>query len=109
MRLDGVEHWDHFQDETIYWLDLSDMPEPIQQAARRIDGKAYNDRCFGICVVHDLATNEYAVVTESGTSPEVDRNIFYVDNDGDKHWFQADLPDTLVKEMFSCCEDVHAG
>lgn len=85
------------------------MPEPIQQAARRIDGKAYNDRCFGICVVHDLATNEYAVVTESGTSPEVDRNIFYVDNDGDKHWFQADLPDTLVKEMFSCCEDVHAG
>lgn len=85
MRLDGVEHWDHFQDETIYWLDLSDMPEPIQQAARRIDGKAYNDRCFGICVVHDLATNEYAVVTESGTSPEVDRNIFYVDNDGDKH------------------------
>lgn len=47
MRLDGVEHWDHFQDETIYWLDLSDMPEPIQQAARRIDGKAYNDRCFG--------------------------------------------------------------
>lgn len=72
MRLDGVEHWDHFQDETIYWLDLSDMPEPIQQAARRIDGKAYNDRCFGICVVHDLATNEYAVVTESGTSPEVD-------------------------------------
>ena len=96
MRLDGVEHWDHFQDETIYWLDLSDMPEPIQQAARRIDGKAYNDRCFGICVVHDLATNEYAVVTESGTSPEVDRNIFYVDNDGDKHWFQADLPDTLV-------------
>ena len=109
MRLDGVEHWDHFQDETIYWLDLSDMPEPIQQAARRIDGKAYNDRCFGICVVHDLATNEYAVVTESGTSPEVDRNIFYVDNNGDKHWFQADLPDTLVKEMFSCCEDVHAG
>ena len=85
--MDGVEHWDHFQDETIYWLDLSDMPEPIQQAARRIDGKAYNDRCFGICVVHDLATNEYAVVTESGTSPEVDRNIFYVDNDGDKHWF----------------------
>lgn len=48
MRLDGVEHWDHFQDETIYWLDLSDMPEPIQQAARRIDGKAYNDRCFGM-------------------------------------------------------------
>ena len=44
MRLDGVEHWDHFQDETIYWLDLSDMPEPIQQAARRIDGKAYEKR-----------------------------------------------------------------
>ncbi len=109
MRMDGVEHWDHFHDETIYWLDLSDMPEEIQASAREIDGEEYNERCFGMCVVHDLSANEYVVVTDSSDPANADSNIFYVDNEGDKHWFRADLPEAFVKEVFSACEDSRTG
>lgn len=89
MRLDGVEHWDHFQDETIYWLDLSDMPEPIQ----RRQGELMERHTMIEALVYVLSIIWPQMSMPLLPKAELLRrwigNIFYVDNDGDKHWFQG--------------------
>lgn len=31
------------------------------------------------------------------------RNIFYIDQDGDKHWFRTDIPQNLLNQVFDEC------
>ena len=109
MRFDSVEHFDHFDDEILYWINLSDIPEPLQQAARKIDGKEYSETCFGMCVAYDLSDNRFTVVSEIDRLTGAECSVFYIDNDGDKHWLQADLPDILLNEVINACKEIQNG
>lgn len=48
MKFEQIEHYDHFDTETIFWADITDMPETIQNKAREIDGAGYNPLRFGV-------------------------------------------------------------
>ena len=109
MEFKQIEHYDCFPDETIYWAGISDPPQEIQNRAREIDGEAYSPDCFGLCVFHKLSTHEFEVMTETAYPTGESGNIYYVDNDGDKHWFKADLSEDLLKEICDTCERITTG
>ena len=48
MKFEQIEHYDHFDTETIFWADITDMPETIQNKAREIDGAGYDPLRFGV-------------------------------------------------------------
>ena len=36
-------------------------------------------------------------------------NIFYTDNDGERHWFQIEIPEDFINEIFAECKKIHTG
>lgn len=50
MEFKQVEHYDCFPDETVYWAEITDPPQEIQDRAREIDGETYDPNGFGLCV-----------------------------------------------------------
>lgn len=109
MKFNGIEHFDHFDGETIFWGALSDPPQEIQDAARKIDGDNYRGDCFEICAHYDVKTGKTDIVTEAEPSSGEKLNIYYVDNEGDKHWFKAELPEDFVKQLFDACGRITTG
>lgn len=109
MKFNGIEHFDHFDSETVFWGELSDLPQDIQNEAKKIDGEEYSGDCFGICVHHDMETSKFSIVTDTDLSTGEARNIYYIDNDGDKHWFQSELPEDFVNQVFETCNRINAG
>lgn len=109
MKLNGIDHYDHFSVETIFWAEISDVPGIVQNTAEEIDGDEYNALCFGMCVCYDWAKNEFAIVTDRELSTDEQCNIYYIDNDGDKHWFKADIPDQFSDQVFAACDRINAG
>lgn len=106
MQFNGIEHFDLFDDVTIFWAEISDLPEAIQNKARKIDGGEYRADCFGMCAAYDLTTKEFAIVTDTDPSTGDYSNIYYVDDNGDKHWFKADITPEFVNQIFSECAKI---
>lgn len=106
MKFDGIEHSDRFEEERIFWVELSSVPEHIQKQAREIDGEEYAPDAFGACVQHDLQTDELCFVTDTDPETGAGQNIFYIDNDGEKHWFPAEIPNVLTAQIFKACRDM---
>ena len=109
MKLKQIEHYDCFPDATLYLAEISDPPQEIQNQAREIDGEEYSPDGFGVCVFHDLSTHEFAIMTETAYPTNESRTIYYIDTDGDKHWFKTDLAEELLKEIYDTCEKITAG
>ena len=109
MEFKQVEQYARFPDTTIYWAAISDPPQEIQNQARKIDGEAYDPDGFGVCVFHDLSTHEFALMTEKAYPTNENRSIYYVDIDGNRHWFKADLAEEALKEIYDACEKITAG
>lgn len=84
-------------------------PLYIQTEAKEIDGENYNAACFGMCIHYDWAEEEFAVVTDTDHTNGGQCNLYYVDNDGGKHWFKAEMPEELVRQVFSACEKINMG
>lgn len=104
MEFKGIEHYDIFPDDVIiFWADVSNPPKEIQAAAREIESWDFSPNCFGLCVNYSFAAKKCYLVTDTGNSPEDCRNIFYIDQDGDKHWFRADIPQDLLNQVFDEC------
>ena len=104
MEFKGIEHYDIFPDDVIiFWADVSNPPKEIQAAAREIESWNFSPNCFGLCVNYSFAAKKCYLVTDTGNSPEDCRNIFYMDQDGDKHWFRADIPQDLLNQVFDAC------
>ena len=106
MKLNEIETVDFFQDVTIFWAALSDMPEAVQGKARGIDGQEYDAQGFGACVGYDLAKNEFFFFTDEDPATG-GGNIYYVDSDGDKHWFRVEIGDELTKQIFDACDRIN--
>lgn len=103
MEFKGIEHYDVFDDDVIiFWADIAGLPEEIQAIAREIDGCGFDPDRFGVCVNYSFAEKKFYLVTDMGESEDDLRNIFYIEQDGDKHWLKTDIPpelwDRVVKE-----------
>lgn len=82
MKVKCIEHMDEFgQNERTFWLEVEDVPKEFVEEAMAIDGDNFMMSCFGICVIQ--TDNDWFVCMD-----EPGRELFYVDNDGDKHWLQ---------------------
>ena len=46
-----------------------------------------------MCVHYNLTSKTAAVMLDTDPATGGRGNIYYVDNDGDKHWTQAELPE----------------
>lgn len=69
---------------------------------KAIDGKDFLRDGFGVCINHNTETGEYAPVEDCEG-----QNLYYVDNLGDKHWFDKvdrtiDRVDNLEKAVEEC-------
>lgn len=109
MEFNGIEHYDVFPGDTIvFWADVSNPPEEVQAAAREIEPWNFSPNCFGLCVNYSFAAKEFYLVTDMGAPSEDLRTIFYTDQNGDKHWFPADIPQELLDQIFDECGKVTA-
>ena len=106
MKFNEIETVDLLQDVTIFWVALSDMPEVVQNKARGIDAEEYDAQGFGACVGYDIAQNKLFFFTDEDAATG-GGNIYYVDADGDKHWFQVEIGDDLTKQIFDACDRIN--
>ncbi len=106
MKFNEIEGVDPCEDVTIYWAVLSDMPEAVQSRAREIDGVEYDALGFGVCVGYDFAKKDFFIFTDNDTV--ADANIYYVDKNGDRRWFQVEIGDDLTKQIFDACDRINA-
>lgn len=107
MEFERIEHYDVFEgDVIIFWADISGLPNEIRDIAQEIDGCDFNPNGFGVCVNYSFAEQDFYLVTDMGYigAPEDDRrNIFYIDQNGDKHWLKTDIPQELLDRVFEEC------
>ncbi len=109
MKSSGIEHVDYFDDESVFWVNLSDLPQDIQAQGKAIDGEEYNATCFGMCISHYLKEDEFVVVEDSDTATGNPGQIYYIDNDGNYHWMEAKIPEDFCKQIFAACAEINAG
>lgn len=107
MKLKEIEVVDLCKDISIHWAALLDVPEAVQNSAREIDGEEYDGQGFGLCVGYDFAQKEFFIFTDEDPVTG-SGNIYYVDKDGDKHWFQVEIGDDFTKEIFNACDRINA-
>ena len=103
MIFDRIEHYDHFGDVTVFWADISGMPDEIQREAVKIDGREYNPGCFGVCVNYIWDEKSFVLVTDTDFDTGDSRNVYYIDVDGDKHWFNVEFDPQFIEGIFAAC------
>lgn len=85
MKVKCIEHVDHFgENEHVFWLEIDNVPKEFLDKAKEIDKEEFLESCFGICVI----------CTDAGWSVCEDKpkhQLFYIDNNGDKHWMPYEL------------------
>lgn len=106
MQFRDIEHYDRFDDVTVFWIDVFGLPPDIQQQAKQIDKTAYDAERFGICVNYSVDDDRFVLVTDTDLSTGRANNVFYIDNFGDKHWFLTEIPDGFIKSVFAECRKV---
>lgn len=95
-----IEHYDNFGDSVIFWCVAGDVPKKYIDKAVKIDEGNYSSDCFGACVIFD-AEGFHMCQDSPGCE------LYYVDNDGDKHWFDKEFTDKEAKTFFEgCFEDI---
>ncbi len=108
MEFIKIEHFQHFDDETVFYAEVSGLPENIQVAARRMDGAEYDPKGFGVCVGYDGATGKLSVSRDRDPATGENGNLYYVDKDGDYRWFEAEITEELTKRIFAACGKILA-
>lgn len=104
MKFNGIDRVGHFPDVTLFWAIISDVPAELRSSAKLIDGKEYDENCFGVCVIFDAGTKGFALQIE--TDRDIERTIYYIDNDGYQHWFACEIPKELTERIFSECQQI---
>jgi hypothetical protein len=94
-----VEHVDDFgKGAFACWLNASEIPSEIIEVAKGIDKENYSKDCFGVCV--NSETYDFAVSRE-----EVGCELYYVDNDGNKHWLKYKLTSEESSSAIKLCKE----
>lgn len=97
MKIKQMEHWDTFDSEIVCWLEVEDISDYFKFLGKQIDGEAYLESCFGICVVCD--EDGWYVCQDSPNC-----ELFYIDDDGEKHWMPYVLTESENKEAIEYCK-----
>lgn len=98
MKITKIEHVDDFGTrERVCWLEVTDVPKEFEKAAKKIDKKNYNSNCFGVCVGKD---EEGWYISQDSLNCE----LFYIDNDGDKHWMEYTLDAQETDAAIKMCK-----
>lgn len=104
MEFSGIEHFDHFPDETIFWAELADPPTELRSKAALLDGGNYCETCFGVCAVFDAKAQQFDLIADM--DGDETHTVYYIDNDGNKHWFACEIPEELKNRIFSECQQI---
>ena len=102
MKIKAMEHYDEFDSAVVCWLEVDGVPNSFKYLAKQIDGENYLESCFGICVVLD---EDGWYVCQDAPSCE----LFYIDNDGEKHWMSYVLTENENKEAIEFCKNILGG
>lgn len=97
MKIKTMEHYDEFDEDVVCWLEVEDVQDNFKQLAREIDKENYLESCFGICVGYD---EDGWYVCQDAPSCE----LYYIDNNGDKHWMPYILTEVENKEAIEFCK-----
>jgi hypothetical protein len=85
MKVRCIEHVDHFsENEHVFWIEVDDIPKEFINKAKEIDKDEFLESCFGICVI---CTDTSWSICEDKPGHQ----LFYIDNDGNKHWMLYEL------------------
>ena len=103
LKLNGIGSNEHFDGVSAFTAEISGLPQSIQDEAKKIDGEAYNASCFEMYIYYDLETGAFTVSTEKDPATGEDCNVYYVDDNGDKHWFKVEMPEEFTSEVFAAC------
>ena len=98
MKIKVMEHCDEFDSAVVCWLDVEDVQDNFKQLAKQIDGENYLEDCFGICVGRD---EDGWYVCQDAPGCE----LFYIDNDGEKHWMSYMLTEDENSEAIKFCKE----
>ncbi len=99
MKCTGIAECVHCEDELLFYLEVANPPQHIQDEARRIDGEDYMPSCFGTCVKYALYEKTFEL------SPDMQgTDIYYEPNEGNRVWFAAGATEEFMKEAISLCE-----
>ena len=93
----GVEHFDIFSGEIVFWCNAGNVTEQLIEKAKEIDGKEFSTECFGCCV--SLDEDGWNFLQESVYN---DNTIYYIDNNGEKHWI-GKIPHESKKAFINDC------
>ena len=102
MKVKQMEHYDVFCADIVCWLEVEDVPDYFKFCAQNIDGEAYMESCFGICVGKD---EDGWYVCQDGSQCE----LFYIDDDGEKNWMPYVLTDEEKKQAIEFCKNYLGG
>lgn len=94
------EHIDDFEGDKVMWIEVHEfgVPKEIKKKAQEIDGEDYDGNCFGICINYDSQIPELYVCQD-----EINCELYYVANDGEKHWFEYQLSEMEEYLFFAEC------
>ena len=97
MKVRCIEHVDSFsRTEHTFWLEADNVPREFIAKAKEIDGEEFLESCFGICVI--CAEDGWFVCED-----EPGCQLFYIDNDGDKHWMPYELTASEEHDAIEYC------
>ena len=105
MKIHKVEHCDCFPDGVLVWMELTDLPERYQAQARKIDGEDFSPTNFGLCAFWDLENRDAGLITDTDPVTGRSRSAFYIDTNGEKHWFEISLPLELMSQLQDRCRE----
>ena len=99
IKIKCIDHIDDFGNDKVFTIVLQEV-SLYKNRAMKIDKENYSSDCFGLIVNYDADENEYCICQD-----EFDCEIFYVDNNGDKHWFNYKLSEDEANEIIECCKN----
>ena len=97
MQIKIMEHYDEFDSAVVCWLEVKDVSDDFKQLAKQIDRENYSEDCFGICVGCD---EDGWYICQDAPSCE----LFYIDNNGEKHWMDYVLTEEENREAIEFCK-----
>lgn len=99
MKAKEIEHYDTFDNATIFWCVATNIPLEYVEEAKKIDRENYSPDCFGICVVKDEEEGFYIC------QDAADSELYYVDNAGEKHWLKRTLNEEEANTFYELCKN----
>ena len=99
MKVRCIEHVDKFNEkEYAFWLEVDDVPKKFIEQAKIIDGEEFLETCFGICI---MCNGDDWCICQDDANCE----LFYIDNEGEKHWLEYVLNNKENNEAIKYCRN----